>query len=166
MFPFLFKFLVPICLLEMSLGLTFRCCSFLHKFRTKKREVDIVNVVSTTELWYNIRKNFCQWLYNLPLRLCPEMWILFQTNVETIFLISVECPPLPQPRNGIKSCNKLSGKILCKMACNEGHSFNSEAITTYGCGPDTDWKWNSMAYFTVPVCSSMLNLDSTYTSDR
>lgn len=51
------------------------------------------------------------------------------------------------------------------MACNEGHSLNSEAINTYGCGPDTDWKWNGMAYFTVPVCSSMLNLDRTYTSD-
>ena len=81
------------------------------------------------------------------------------------FLISVECPPLPEPKNGIKSCKKISGKTLCTMACNEGHSFNSEAMTTYGCGPDTDWKWNGMAYFTVPVCSSMLNLDRTYTSD-
>ena len=41
------------------------------------------------------------------------------------------------------------------MACNEGLSFIAEAIIKYGCGPDTEWKWNGMADVKVPACSSM-----------
>ena len=42
------------------------------------------------------------------------------------------------------------------MTCKEGHSFNSKAITTYNCGPDTDWKWNGIVDINVPGCSSMI----------
>ena len=98
---------------------------------------------------------------SLPLRICTETPILFYTNVETIILIFAECPQLPHPKNGIKFCKQRSGQTLCTMACDEGHSFNLEAVTTYGCGPDTQWKWNGMADFTVPVCASMLNIDRT-----
>lgn len=45
------------------------------------------------------------------------------------------------------------------MTCDEGHSFNAEAITTYGCGPDTEWKWNGMENVKVPICTSMCKFD-------
>ena len=70
------------------------------------------------------------------------------------FLISTECPTLKKPRNGKLSCRSVSGKLLCIMSCEEGYSFNSEAMTMYGCGPDTNWKWNGMEELVQPTCSS------------
>ena len=70
------------------------------------------------------------------------------------FLISTECPQLTEPRNGKLSCRTISGKLLCIMSCDEGYSFNSEAMTMYGCGPDTNWKWNDMEELVQPKCSS------------
>ena len=40
------------------------------------------------------------------------------------------------------------------MSCDEGYSFNAEAVNMYGCGPDTNWKWNDMENLVVPSCSS------------
>ena len=71
------------------------------------------------------------------------------------FLTSAECPELKKPSNGSISCRKVSGKLLCIMSCNEGYSFNAEAVTVYGCGPDTNWKWNDMDEPVLPTCSSM-----------
>ena len=45
------------------------------------------------------------------------------------------------------------------MSCNKGHSFNAEAITTFGCGPDTEWKWNGIVDINVPACSSTCDND-------
>ncbi len=42
------------------------------------------------------------------------------------------------------------------MSCDEGYSFSAEAMTMYGCGPDTNWKWNDMEDLVVPTCSSKL----------
>ena len=41
------------------------------------------------------------------------------------------------------------------MTCNEDYSFRSGATTTFGCGPDTDWKWNGKVDIDVPTCTSM-----------
>lgn len=41
------------------------------------------------------------------------------------------------------------------MSCDEGHSFSAEAITTYACGPETEWKWNGFDNVSTPVCLSM-----------
>ncbi|XP_068689881.1 uncharacterized protein [Montipora foliosa] len=79
------------------------------------------------------------------------------TNCENKLDHEGECLALPQPKNGVKSCKKRSGKTLCTMTCNEGHSFNAEAMTIYGCGPDTDWKWNGMRDIKVPICTSKAN---------
>ncbi|XP_067016111.1 uncharacterized protein [Acropora muricata] len=76
------------------------------------------------------------------------------TNCEKKIENKGECPALPQPKNGVKSCKKLSGKTLCTMTCIEGHSFNAEVMTIYGCGPDTEWKWNGMRDIKVPICTS------------
>ena len=40
------------------------------------------------------------------------------------------------------------------MTCNEGHAYDSEAMTSFECGPDTEWKWNHMDRVHVPACSS------------
>lgn len=71
-----------------------------------------------------------------------------------VHLNSTECPNLSKPSNGEKSCGKVSGKILCTMSCDEGHSFNAEAVTTFACGPDTEWKWNGVDDLTIPTCLS------------
>ena len=70
-------------------------------------------------------------------------------------LTFTECPILDKPSRGQKSCRKFSGKTLCTMSCDEGHSFIAEAITTYACGPDTEWKWNGVESVTTPACLSM-----------
>ena len=44
------------------------------------------------------------------------------------------------------------------MFCDEGHSFIAEAVTMYGCGPDTNWKWNDMEDLVTPKCSSKQEL--------
>lgn len=44
------------------------------------------------------------------------------------------------------------------MSCNEGYSFNSEAMTMYGCGPDTNWKWNGVEKPVLSKCSSTYDL--------
>ena len=75
-------------------------------------------------------------------------------NLTALFLISTECPELKKPDNGNTSCRKVSGKLLCIMSCDEGYSFNSEAVTMYGCGPDTKWKWNNMEKLQQPRCLS------------
>lgn len=76
-------------------------------------------------------------------------------TVLTVFsLHSTVCPDLKEPKNGKKSCQKVAGKNVCVMTCDKGHSFEAEAITTYGCGPDTEWKWNSQTDLNVPVCLS------------
>lgn len=71
-----------------------------------------------------------------------------------VLLIPTECPELKKPRNGKLSCRKVSGKLLCIMSCDEDYSFNSEAMTMYGCGPDTNWKWNNMEKLEQPKCLS------------
>ena len=71
-----------------------------------------------------------------------------------MFLISLECRELKKPKNGKLSCRKVSGKLLCVMSCDEGYSFNSEAMTMYGCGPDTNWQWNNMEKLVQPKCLS------------
>jgi len=76
------------------------------------------------------------------------------TNCENKITNEGECPPLPQPVNGRKSCNHFSGKVLCTMTCNEGYSYDTEAINEYDCGPDTEWRWNGLTDFKVPACSS------------
>ncbi|XP_015761109.1 PREDICTED: sushi, von Willebrand factor type A, EGF and pentraxin domain-containing protein 1-like isoform X1 [Acropora digitifera] len=76
------------------------------------------------------------------------------TNCEKKINYQGICPALPQPINGVKSCKHFSGKTLCTMTCNEGHLFNAEAMTVYGCGPDTNWKWNSIRDINVPICTS------------
>ena len=40
------------------------------------------------------------------------------------------------------------------MTCNEGFTYDTRATTTFGCGPDTEWRWNGMADVNVPACSS------------
>ena len=65
-----------------------------------------------------------------------------------------ECPKLKQPRNGKRKCRKFAGKMLCIMSCGEGHAFSAKATTMYGCGPDTDWKWNGKDDLTIPSCAS------------
>lgn len=77
------------------------------------------------------------------------------TSVFIIFFTSTECPELNKPRNGDISCRKVSGKLLCTLSCDEGYSFNAEAVTVYGCGPDTNWQWNDMEELVLPKCSSM-----------
>ena len=79
---------------------------------------------------------------------------LKKKSESVFFLISTECPTLKEPRNGKLSCRSVSGKLLCIMSCEEGYSFNSEAMTMYGCGPDTNWKWNGMEEVVQPTCSS------------
>ncbi|XP_078343207.1 uncharacterized protein LOC144628957 isoform X2 [Oculina patagonica] len=76
------------------------------------------------------------------------------TNCEKKIINEEECPELKKPRNGRKSCKKVSGKELCLMSCDEGYSFSAEAMTMYGCGPDTNWKWNGIEDLVVPICSS------------
>ena len=41
------------------------------------------------------------------------------------------------------------------MSCDEGYAFNAEAVTMYGCGPDTNWQWNDMKELVLPKCLSM-----------
>ena len=53
-----------------------------------------------------------------------------------------------------KSCRKVAGEISCTMACDKGYSFEAEAVTTYICGPDTEWTWNGMTDMTIPTCLS------------
>ena len=69
---------------------------------------------------------------------------------------SAECSRLPEPLNGRKSCEEFSGRKLCTMTCNEGFAQDTRAITTFGCGPDTEWRWNGMTDVNVPACSSMI----------
>lgn len=38
------------------------------------------------------------------------------------------------------------------MTCDEGHSFSAEAVTTFVCGPETEWTWNDMTDITIPIC--------------
>lgn len=38
------------------------------------------------------------------------------------------------------------------MNCDEGHSFSAEAVTTFVCGPDTEWTWNGIMDMTIPTC--------------
>lgn len=40
------------------------------------------------------------------------------------------------------------------MSCDEGHSFSTEAVTAFVCGPDTVWKWNGLDDLTIPSCLS------------
>lgn len=40
------------------------------------------------------------------------------------------------------------------MSCDEDYSFTTEAITTFACGPDTEWKWNGNDGLTAPTCLS------------
>jgi len=40
------------------------------------------------------------------------------------------------------------------MSCDEGYSFSAKAVTIYGCGPDTNWKWNGVEKPVLPKCSS------------
>ncbi|KAJ7360011.1 hypothetical protein OS493_019098 [Desmophyllum pertusum] len=75
------------------------------------------------------------------------------TNCEKEIISEEECPKLKNPRNGKTSCRKVSGRMLCMMSCDEGHSFNAGATTVYGCGPDTTWKWNDKEDLTIPACS-------------
>ena len=72
----------------------------------------------------------------------------------SVLFISTECPELKEPTNGKLSCRKVSGKLLCMMSCDEGYSFNSDVMTMYGCGPDTNWKWNNMEELGQPKCLS------------
>ncbi|XP_067018332.1 uncharacterized protein [Acropora muricata] len=76
------------------------------------------------------------------------------TNCEKEIINERECPELKKPTNGKLSCRKVSGKLLCIMSCDEDYSFNSEAMTMYGCGPDTNWKWNNMEKLVQPKCLS------------
>jgi len=71
-----------------------------------------------------------------------------------VFLTSTECSELNNPSNGKVSCRKVSGKLLCTLSCDEDYSFNAEAVTVYGCGPDTNWQWNDMEELVLPKCSS------------
>jgi len=79
------------------------------------------------------------------------------TNCEKKIESEGECPKLPDPKSGKKSCKHVFGRIICTMTCNEERSFNSEAITTYTCGPDTKWKWNGIADIDVPTCSKIMS---------
>ncbi|KAM7439890.1 eye photoreceptor cell development [Porites harrisoni] len=65
-----------------------------------------------------------------------------------------ECPNLPTPLNGRKSCEMFSGKEVCTLACNDGYSYDTETIIAYDCGPDTMWRWNGLESVSVPACSS------------
>lgn len=73
---------------------------------------------------------------------------------QTFDLNFAECPVLNKPKNGKRSCRKVSGKMLCILSCDEGYSFSAEAITKYTCGPDTEWKWNGDNGVSVPTCLS------------
>ena len=44
------------------------------------------------------------------------------------------------------------------MSCDEGYSFSAKAVTIYGCGPDTNWKWNGVEKPVLPKCSSTYDL--------
>ncbi|PFX23098.1 sushi, von Willebrand factor type A, EGF and pentraxin domain-containing protein 1-like isoform X2 [Stylophora pistillata] len=78
----------------------------------------------------------------------------YGTNCEHKIVEEKVCPKLEKPRNGQTKCRKLSGKLLCIMSCVEGHAFNSGATTMYGCGPDTEWKWNGKDDLEIPSCTS------------
>ena len=70
------------------------------------------------------------------------------------FVNFTECPELKKPKNGKKYCRKVAGQMRCIMSCHEGHSFSAEVVTSFTCGPDTEWKWNGMADLNELVCLS------------
>ena len=80
--------------------------------------------------------------------------LFFNGSANNRPLTSKECPILSEPDNGKTSCRKISGKTLCFMSCDEGHSFSTEAVTAFVCGPDTVWKWNGLDDLTIPSCLS------------
>lgn len=80
--------------------------------------------------------------------------IIAESIILFIYCFTAECPDLPAPLNGRKSCERFSGKQVCTLTCTDGYSYDTETLTTYDCGPDTNWKWNNMEAVNVPACSS------------
>lgn len=76
----------------------------------------------------------------------------FGSNCEKKIINEQECPEIERPSNGKTSCRKVSGEKICIMSCNEGYSFSAEEISTYRCGPNTEWKWNGEDAVAIPTC--------------
>lgn len=92
----------------------------------------------------------CELLKPLSNSICTDKMVFNRKENFNLFL--AECPDLKQPTNGKSSYRKVSGQMLCIFSCDEGFSFSKEAISQYTCGPESDWKWNSMDEVEVPTC--------------